>query len=237
MISLIEQQLQKHNKCKNKLSLTLPVNDQGKTRDFHIYKLQSVYHSATLNKHFHLHPELVHTIQNANTNAPEEATVLCPAWHGWLLAAICNKGGQDTLDSETPIPDNSNPISKGALPQNATPTETNDSNQQSQPGRKKKKKNPFVPPEYSIAGGIDFGNPNRLGLEPTSIAKNKILVKYRHFHNVVKVQSYHEVGKCSDYTKCQLRGHNILFCHDAPVVAHLSLMIRQVTNGDISDQI
>ena len=80
-ISLTSQQLQEHDACKNRPPLWLPINDQGDFKDFHVHKLQSVYHSSVLNKHFHPHPELVHTVTSEGSDETAEATVLCPDCH------------------------------------------------------------------------------------------------------------------------------------------------------------
>jgi len=174
-VSLTKDQLAEYNVSRNKPALILPVNDSGDMKPFYVHKLQSVYFSRTLNNYFHLHPEFVHLINDNESNVQKEATVLCPACHKWHLAAKRNNKDHNLQSEE----DDEIPVTCKA-------------------GRATKKKSALSPPDFSIAAGVDFGNPARLELESTSMAEDKILAKHRHFHSVVKVQNNHEAGKRSD---------------------------------------
>ena len=61
-----------------------------------------------------------------------------------------------------------------------------------------------------------------------------IIAKIRHFHNVVKIQGNHQVGGRSDCTKSQLRAHSILFRHNAPELASVILLQKQMEVLDYS---
>ena len=92
-------------------------------------------------------------------------------------------------------------------------------------------------PPNSIAAGIDFGNAARLpGLEMPSVSEMIVIARVRHFHNVVKLQSNHAVGGRSDLTKSQLRGHSVVFQHDAPIVASVAMLMQTAeTNNRCCD--
>ena len=82
------------------------------------------------------------------------------------------------------------------------------------------------PPTNSIAAGVDFGSWKRVGLCEPSTAEMIVIARIRHFHNVVKIQSNHNLGGRSDFTKSNLRAHSIAFRHDAPIMASIALMIE-----------
>ena len=84
------------------------------------------------------------------------------------------------------------------------------------------------PPENSIAAGLDFGDPRRLGLADPTVPELILIAKARHFHNVIKVQSNHEVQGRSDYTKNKLRAGNIAFRQDAPIIAAIALAYQDI---------
>ena len=71
-------------------------------------------------------------------------------------------------------------------------------------------------PNLSIAAGIDFGDYNRLGLTEPNKFELCILSKVRRFITIVKIQD--NMGQRRDYTQQTLKGHAIVFDHDAPVV-------------------
>jgi len=58
--------------------------------------------------------------------------------------------------------------------------------------KKGKAKEEFPP--NSIAAGVDFGDPRRLGLATPTMPELVLLVKVQHFHDVVKVQGNHKPG-------------------------------------------
>ena len=82
-------------------------------------------------------------------------------------------------------------------------------------------------PPNSIAAGIDFGDPRRIGLVPLEPIELMIVAKIRHFHQISKVSRNHQPGERSDFTSNELRCHDIHFKHDAPIVASIALMFMQ----------
>ncbi len=82
-------------------------------------------------------------------------------------------------------------------------------------------------PPNSIASGIDFGDPARIGLVKPSPIEILIIAKHRHFHQISKVNQNHRTGERSDFTANELRCHDILFRHDASITASIALMFFQ----------
>ena len=77
-------------------------------------------------------------------------------------------------------------------------------------------KEPQKPP-LSLANGIDFGSWHRLNyLTEPNIIERHVLARVRHYETRIKVQ--HSGLREQNLSK-HLRGHVILFGHDAPVVA------------------
>ena len=74
-----------------------------------------------------------------------------------------------------------------------------------------------IPPN-SIASGVDFGDSRRLGMEPLWLHEQLILSRVRLYMANVKLMS-NDTGQATFATKHRLRGHAVLFKHDAPVVA------------------
>ena len=77
-------------------------------------------------------------------------------------------------------------------------------------------KNTPKKPKLSIAAGYDFGDFNRLGLTEPNKFEVCILSKVRRFITIIKIQD--NMGQRRDYTQQTLKGHAIIFDHDAPVV-------------------
>jgi hypothetical protein len=70
-------------------------------------------------------------------------------------------------------------------------------------------------PELSIAGGIDFGNYKRIQhLQYPNLHEQLVLAQVRLFQVTIKISS-NSRGQ-QNYTLNRLRGHAILFSHDAP---------------------
>jgi hypothetical protein len=82
-------------------------------------------------------------------------------------------------------------------------------------------------PKHSIASGVDFGDFRHLGLAAPNLFELALISSIRHYHHVVKIQpnSGHH-GSRSDYSRSQMKGHSILFEHDAPKIAALMLMMK-----------
>lgn len=90
------------------------------------------------------------------------------------------------------------------------------------------------PPERSIAAGLIFGYIRRLGLPEPTVAESILIAKVRHFHNIIKIQSNHSVGTRSNFTKNELRSHNILFRHDAPIMLSITLLLNDFIDANTS---
>ena len=73
-------------------------------------------------------------------------------------------------------------------------------------------------PALSIAAGIDFGNPHRIGLEPVNFHEVLMLSKQRLFFGILKASS-NRTGQCNFDIKNIMKCHAVLFPHDAPDVA------------------
>lgn len=93
---------------------------------------------------------------------------------------------------------------------------------------KSKTKTTSDPPDNSIAAGLDFGDPKRIGLTEPSLPELVLIAKARHFHNVIKVQSNHAAGGRSDYTNNRLRAGSISFRQDSPLVAAIALAYEDI---------
>ena len=87
------------------------------------------------------------------------------------------------------------------------------------------------PPEFSLASGLDFGNPERLKMAEPSIMEKKVISKVRHFHNVVKIHPNQESGKRTDGTRAELRGGCIAFRDHSPQIASLGILWKQLSQG------
>jgi hypothetical protein len=74
-------------------------------------------------------------------------------------------------------------------------------------------------PSRSIASGVDFGDYHRIGLTAPNAYEVAMLARIRHYHNVVKIQPNGGNGSRSDYSRSKIKGHSILFEHDAPQLA------------------
>ena len=89
-----------------------------------------------------------------------------------------------------------------------------------------KKQKPRKPPN-SIAAGIDFGNYHRIGLTKPSPIELILLARFRHFHNIAKLNPNRIIGQRTDGTSNAIRCHSILFQHDAPIIASIAVMFHQ----------
>ena len=71
-------------------------------------------------------------------------------------------------------------------------------------------------PPLSLKPGIDFGSYRRIGLIPLSLMERHIVSKYRHYSQVVKIES--NSGRQVEHTQCCIKGCCIAFSHDSPKV-------------------
>ena len=84
-VLLSESELEEFKDDKNRPPLILPINENGDTQEFHVYKLQSAFESTHLSKTFHLHPEAVHEIADSTTGSIDKATVVCHKCNNWIV--------------------------------------------------------------------------------------------------------------------------------------------------------
>jgi len=88
-------------------------------------------------------------------------------------------------------------------------------------------------PTRSIASGVDFGDYQRIGLEPLTLRERHIISKVRHCLNVIKIES--NTGKLRSNHHSALKGCGIMFDHDSPQVV-ANLLTQESINGDVQLQ-
>jgi hypothetical protein len=86
-------------------------------------------------------------------------------------------------------------------------------------------------PSKSVANGVDFGDHKRIGLTEPNIMEISAIAKIRHYYSIFKVSDNKEGGR-TDCTNYKLRGHHILFKHDAPFRAALRFLTNKGNNPD-----
>ena len=82
-----------------------------------------------------------------------------------------------------------------------------------------------IKPSNSIANGINFGWYECVGLTKPNIIEQNIIAHVHMYHSIVKIQNNKKTGSQTNYTGCNLKGHAILFPHDAPAIAPLVLLL------------
>jgi hypothetical protein len=90
-------------------------------------------------------------------------------------------------------------------------------------------------PSRSIASGVDFGDYHHIGLTAPNAYEVAMLARIQHYHNVVKIQTNGGASSRADYSRSKIKGHSILFEHDAPQLASLALMFQNETNDSIKE--
>ena len=92
-------------------------------------------------------------------------------------------------------------------------------------------------PERSIASGVDFGDYQRIGLEPLTLRERHVISKVRHFIHVYKIESNNKGNKVtsSHHHHSALKGCGIMFDHDSPQVI-TKLLTPESINGDVQIQ-
>ena len=86
------------------------------------------------------------------------------------------------------------------------------------------------PPPLSLKAGVDFGSYHRIGLPSLSLMERHIVSKFRHYSQVVKIES--NSGRQKDHTQCCIKGCCIAFDHDSPSVM-ANLLSKESLVGDI----
>jgi hypothetical protein len=82
----------------------------------------------------------------------------------------------------------------------------------------------------SVAKGVDFGSPRRVGLVPLTSRERQIISPVRHYQCAVKIES--NDGKQREYSHSAIKGHSVLFDHDCPRVVE-KLLSEESINGSM----
>ena len=98
----------------------------------------------------------------------------------------------------------------------------------------KRKGDEITAPHLSLKSGVDYGSPERVGLEPLSLMERHIISPVRHFSQVVKISS--NTGRQKEHTQSAIKGHSICFEHDSPKVCS-NLLSPDTLKEDIVIQI
>ena len=81
-------------------------------------------------------------------------------------------------------------------------------------------------PKLSIANGIDFGNPDRLGLVNLSIVEWMMVARVRVYHSIVNIRK--RFLSKDALSGQQMHGHLIVFPHDSPEVCSLAVLLDMI---------
>ena len=84
-------------------------------------------------------------------------------------------------------------------------------------------------PIRSIAGGIDFGSPSRVGLVPLTLRERQMISKVRHYSNAIKIES--NTGRQKEHSHSAIKGHSIMFEHDSPRVVKDLLSAESINDS------
>ena len=87
-------------------------------------------------------------------------------------------------------------------------------------------------PYQSLAAGIDFGDPYRIGLEPLTERERQMLSKIRHFLYIIKIESNTADGRVKERGQSALKGCGIYFNDDSVRVVS-DLLSQESINGDV----
>ena len=90
-------------------------------------------------------------------------------------------------------------------------------------------------PRRSVAAGVDFGDANRIGLEPLTERERQMISKNRHYLLVIKIESNTADGRVRERGQSAVKGCGIYFNHDSPHVVS-DLLSQESLNGDVTLQ-
>ena len=85
-------------------------------------------------------------------------------------------------------------------------------------------------PVRSVASGVDFGSPNRVGLVRLTPRERQVISPVRHYHCDVIIES--NTGRQRELSHSALKGHSVLFDHDCPRVVK-KLLSEEYINDSI----
>ena len=80
----------------------------------------------------------------------------------------------------------------------------------------------------SLASGIDYGNPYRIGLQPLNLFERKLIAKMRLYHSVVKIKQKFQSGNLMAGKR--MKGHAIMFPHNAPEATSFAALLSSFYN-------
>jgi hypothetical protein len=84
-------------------------------------------------------------------------------------------------------------------------------------------------PMRSIARGVDFGSPVRVGLVRLTPRERQMISKVRHYNNATKIES--NTGRQREHSHSAIKGHSILFDHDSPRVIRDLLSEKNINDS------
>ena len=90
-------------------------------------------------------------------------------------------------------------------------------------------------PWGSIAAGVDFGDPRRVGLETLTKRERQIISKIRHYLMIIKIESNIDEQRTRERGQSALKGCGIFFDDDSPQVV-TDLLSKESINDSISLQ-
>jgi len=90
-------------------------------------------------------------------------------------------------------------------------------------------------PRRSIAAGVDFGDANRIGLEPLTERERQIISKIRHYLLFIKIESNTADGRVIERGQSKVKGCGIYFDDDSTQVVS-DLLSQEGLNGNVSLQ-
>lgn len=91
-------------------------------------------------------------------------------------------------------------------------------------------------PRRSIAAGVDFGDANRIGLEPLTDRERQIISKVRHYLLIIKIESNIDYNRTKEKGQSKVKGCGIYFDDDSPQVVS-DLLSQEGINGDVTLQL
>jgi len=218
------------------VTIEVPTAIAGVSKTIQLSKVFSWYESDNLfeasetgerKKVFYLHPELIHFAESSNNNDEDDSND----------DDDDNSNGEDYNDNsnsngeEGNINDRNGDDNDNHSNDNDDTSNDNDTNNEQHEctwlcgscskwldkKEKRGENESWEPPPLSIAGGIDFGWSERLGLERPSLQEEAIIARARRYMQIVKMKP--NEGSQTDFTLQKIQTHAILFEHDAPYIA------------------
>ena len=86
----------------------------------------------------------------------------------------------------------------------------------------------------SLAAGIDFGDPYRIGLEPLTERERHMISKLRHYLLVIKIESNTADGRVIERGQSKIKGCGIYFNHDSPLAVSNLLSSADAINEKVT---